>query len=175
MRSHLARRVSPALLLLAVSLGLVACDSGGTQPDSDPPPDPNVEVTGTVTTAAAAPVEGASVEVLRPESGNTLATASTDSSGSYEATFTVDESDVPDQVQIAVSAEGFMDKEVSVSFQPTISRDVALEAASVEVSASGTVTDKGAGDPIEGATVTGTCPDTGKQLFETTITSDGSY
>ncbi|MCS4051317.1 hypothetical protein GGP87_003133 [Salinibacter ruber] len=168
-------RVWFVLALFSLSI-LISCDSGGGTPEPDEPSEVSVDVTGTVTSAGAdGPIGGASVEVLRADNGNTLASATTDTTGSYEATFTIEEPSAPDQIRLALSAEGFVDKEVSTGFQPSVSEDVALEVMSVEATASGTVTDSDAGDPIEGASVTGTRPDGGEQLFEATTSSDGTY
>ncbi|MCS4037236.1 hypothetical protein GGQ01_002316 [Salinibacter ruber] len=135
-----------------------------------------MDVTGTVTSAENdEPIGGVSVEVLRADNGNTLASATTDTTGSYEATFTIEEPSAPDQIRLELSAEGFVDKEVSTGFQPSVTEDVTLEAMSVEATASGTVTDSDTGDPIEGASVTGTRPGGGEQLFEATTSSDGTY
>ncbi len=168
-------RVWFVLALFSLSI-LVSCDSGGGTPEPDEPSELGVDVTGTVTSAENdEPIGGASVEVLRADNGNTLASATTDTTGSYEAAFTIEEPSAPDQIRLALSAEGFVDKEVSTGFQPSVSEDVALEVMSVEATASGTVTDSDTGDPIEGASVTGTRPDGGEQLFEATTSSDGTY
>ncbi len=168
-------RVWFVLALFSLSV-LVSCDSGGGTPEPDEPSELGVEVTGTVTSAENdEPIGGVSVEVLRADNGNALASATTDTTGSYEATFTIEEPDAPDQIRLELSAEGFVDKEVSTGFQPSVTEDVTLEAASVEATVSGAVTENGTGDPIEGASVTGTRPDGGEQLFETTTSSDGSY
>ncbi len=168
-------RVWFVLALFSLSV-LVSCDSGGGTPEPDEPSELGVDVTGTVTSAENdEPIGGVSVEVLRADNGNALASATTDTTGSYEATFTIEEPNAPDQIRLALSAEGFVDKEVSTGFQPSVTEDVTLEAASVEATVSGAVTENGTGDPIEGASVTGTRPDGGEQLFETTTSSDGSY
>ncbi|MCS4162927.1 lipopolysaccharide export system protein LptA, partial [Salinibacter ruber] len=168
-------RVWFVLALFSLSV-LVSCDSGGGTPEPDEPSELGVDVAGTVTSAENdEPIGGASVEVLRSDNGNTLASATTDTTGSYEATFTIEEPDAPDQIRLELSAEGFVDKEVSTGFQPSVTEDVTLEAMSVEAAASGTVTDTDTGDPIEGASVTGTRPDGGEQLFEATTSSDGTY
>ncbi|WP_263811045.1 carboxypeptidase-like regulatory domain-containing protein [Salinibacter pepae] len=168
-------RVWFVLALFSLSI-LVSCDSGGGTPEPDEPSEVSVEVTGTVTSAENdEPIGGVSVEVLRADNGNTLASATTDTTGSYEATFTIEEPSAPDQIRLELSAEGFVDKEVSTGFQPSVSEDVTLEVMSVEATASGTVTDSDTGDPIEGASVTGTRPDGGEQLFEATTSSDGTY
>ncbi|MCS3632558.1 hypothetical protein GGP55_003176 [Salinibacter ruber] len=168
-------RVWFVLALFSLSV-LVSCDSGGGTPEPDEPSELGVDVTGTVTSAENdEPIGGVSVEVLRADNGNTLASATTDTTGSYEATFTIEEPNAPDQIRLALSAEGFVDKEVSTGFQTSVTEDVTLEAASVEATVSGAVTENGTGDPIEGASVTGTRPDGGEQLFETTTSSDGSY
>ncbi len=168
-------RVWVVLALFSLSI-LMSCDSGGGTPEPDEPSEVSVDVTGTVTSAGTdKPIGGASVEVLRADNGNTLASATTDTTGSYEATFTIEEPDAPDQLQLELSAEGFVDKEVSTGFQPSVTEDVRLEAMSVEASASGMVTDSDTGNPIEGASVTGIRPDGGEQLFETTTSSDGTY
>ncbi len=168
-------RVWFVLALFSLSV-LVSCDSGGGTPEPDEPSEVSVEVTGTVTSAENdEPIGGVSVEVLRADNGNTLASATTDTTGSYEATFTIEEPSAPDQIRLELSAEGFVDEEVSTGFQPSVTEDVTLEAMSVEAAASGTVTDTDTGDPIEGASVTGTRPDGGEQLFEATTSSDGTY
>ncbi len=168
-------RVWFVLALFSLSV-LVSCDSGGGTPEPDEPSELGVDVTGTVTSAENdEPIGGVSVEVLRADNGNTLASATTDTTGSYEATFTIEEPSAPDQIRLELSAEGFVDKEVSTGFQPSVTEDVTLEAMSVEATASGTVTDTDTGDPIEGASVTGTRPDGGEQLFEATTSSDGTY
>lgn len=168
-------RVWFVLALFSLSI-LVSCDSGGGTPEPDEPSEVDVDVAGAVTSAENdEPIGGASVEVLRADNGNTLASATTDTTGSYEATFTIEESGTPDQIRLELSAEGFVDKEVSTGFQPSVTKDVTLEAMSMEASASGMVTDSDTGDPIEGASVTGTRPDGGEQLFETTTSSDGTY
>lgn len=168
-------RVWFVLALFSVSV-LVSCDSGGGTPGSEEPSEVSVDVTGTVTSAENdEPIGDATVEVLRADNENTLASATTDTTGSYEATFTIEESETPNQLKVRVSAGRFMDKAVSVDFQSSVSRDVELQTGVVEASVSGVVADATNGDPIEGAVVNGVRPDSSEQLFETTTSGSGEY
>jgi hypothetical protein len=168
-------RVWFVLALFSLSV-LVSCDSGGGTPEPDEPSEVNVEVTGTVTSAENdEPIDGASIEILRADNDNTLASATTSGDGSYEATFTIEESETPNQLKVRVSAGRFMDKAVSVDFQSSVSRDVELQTGVVEASVSGVVADTTNDDPIEGAVVTGVRPDSSEQLFEITTSGSGEY
>jgi hypothetical protein len=168
-------RVWFVLALFSLSI-LVSCDSGGGTPGSEEPSEVSVDVTGTVTSAENdEPIGGASIEILRADNDNTLASATTSGDGSYEATFTIEESETPNQLKVRVSAGRFMDKAVSVDFQSSVSRDVELQTGVVEASVSGVVADTTNDDPIEGAVVTGVRPDSSEQLFETTTSGSGKY
>ncbi len=168
-------RVWFVLALFSLSI-LVSCDSGGGTPEPDEPSEVSVDVTGTVTSAENdEPIGGASIEILRADNDNTLASATTSSDGNYEATFTIEESETPNQLKVRVSAGRFMDKAVSVDFQSSVSRDVELQTGVVEASVSGVVADTANDDPIEGAVVAGVRPDSSEQLFETTTSGSGEY
>ncbi|MCS3827534.1 hypothetical protein GGP85_003004 [Salinibacter ruber] len=169
-------RVWFVLALFSLSV-LVSCDSGGGTPEPDEPSEVSVDVTGTVTSAENdEPIGDATVEVLRADNGNTLASATTDTTGSYEATFTIEETSAPDQLSVRVSSEGFLEKEVSADFQSSVSRNVSLEEVEItEVTASGLVNRSDTGDPVTNATVTGSPAGNSGQLFETTTNEAGEY
>jgi hypothetical protein len=120
------------VLFLSVTLAFVvtACDSGGGM-EADPEPDPSdieAEVKGTVTkTEGDAPIGKADVAVFRVDEDEQLGQTTTDSSGSYEASFMVSEDDTPSQLTIEVDAEGFVAKTDTAEFDPSITRDFSLE------------------------------------------------
>lgn len=124
-------RVSVLLVLLITPI-LSSCDSGGNSSESEDPGEVEVTVTGTVTSDSGDPIEGASVDVELPNDGTSLASASTDSTGTYETTFMVFEENTPNQLQLTFTAGGFMNKEVIVGFSTEIQRDVTLEAITPE-------------------------------------------
>nr|WP_272592146.1 carboxypeptidase regulatory-like domain-containing protein [Salinibacter ruber] len=119
------------------------------------------------------PIGGTSVTGTRAGSGEKLFETTTASDGTYEATFGV--TDEPSEVTIQADAENFESGEQTVNFGEQITADVSLQPATIEATASGTVSRSDSGDPIEGATVTGTRSGSGEQLFEATTSSDGSY
>jgi 5-hydroxyisourate hydrolase-like protein (transthyretin family) len=94
--------------------------------------DTEVNVMGTVTSDSGDPISGASVEVDIPNDGTSLASTSTDSSGTYETTFTVFEENAPNQLRLTFAAGGFMDKQVTVAFDPEVELDVTLEEITPE-------------------------------------------
>jgi len=146
--------------------------------DSEPEPDPDdveAAVKGTVTDAGSSDlIDGAEVTVLRADEDEQLGQATTDSTGNYEVSFTVPENDTPDQLALEADAEGFMVKTDTVGFEESLTQDITLEAAAMEATASGEVTDEESGEGIEGASVTGTSND-GTVLFEDTTDSNGEY
>jgi len=168
-----------SLFLVSLLLVLTACDSGGGM-DSEPEPDPepgNVEATveGSVTDAESGdPISGADVSVLRVDEDEQLGQTITSDEGSYELSFTVPEDDTPDQLAIEVGAEGFMARTDTVSFNQSLTQDVALDVVTTEGTATGTVTNEESGEGIEGAVVTGASPD-GSVLFEDTTGTNGEY
>lgn len=172
-----SRPVSVAASLFTLTLlffGLTACDSGGGA--NSEPEEVEVTVEGTVTSQESEnPIEGAEITASPGDDDNTLGNTTTGEDGGYELSFTISEAETPDQVQLEVNAEGFVSSQVTVGFSPEISRDIALKAATMEASASGTITDAVSGDPIGGATVKGTRSSNGDMLFETTTSSDGTY
>lgn len=173
----ISRPVSVAISLFTLALltlGLTACDSGGGA--NSEPEEVGVTVEGTVTGQESGnPIEGAEVTASPADEDNALGNATTGGDGGYELSFTVSEAETPAQIQLGVDAEGFVSNQVTVEFSPEISRDISLEGATMEASASGTITDAVSGDPVEGATVTGTRSGNEDVLFETTTSSDGTY
>jgi 5-hydroxyisourate hydrolase-like protein (transthyretin family) len=118
------------LLAVLVTPILASCDSGGSS--AEEPMDTEVNVMGTVTSDSGDPISGASVEVDIPNDGTSLASTSTDSSGTYETTFTVFEENAPNQLRLTFAAGGFMDKQVTVAFDPEVELDVTLEEITPE-------------------------------------------
>jgi archaellum component FlaF (FlaF/FlaG flagellin family) len=165
--------------LVSLLIVLTACDSGGgmgSEPEPDPEPgDVEATVEGSVTDAESGdPISGADVSVLRVDADEQLGQATTSGEGSYELSFTVPEDDTPDQLAIEAEAEGFMAKTDTVSFNQSLTQDVALKVVTTEGNASGTVTNEESGEGIEGAAVTGSDPD-GNVLFEDTTGANGEY
>ncbi len=103
--------------------------------ESDPETGPGnirAAINGKVTeTEGDAPIGGADVAVLRTDEDKRLGQATTDSTGSYEVSFTVPEEDAPDQLAIEIGAEGFVAKTDTVGFDPSLTRDISLEAACI--------------------------------------------
>jgi hypothetical protein len=98
--------------------------------DSETGPE-NIEavVSGKVTeTGSDVPIGGADVAVFRPDEDQRLGQATTDSNGSYEVAFTVPGDDAPGQLAIEMDAEGFTAKTDTMGFDPSLTRDVSLEA-----------------------------------------------
>lgn len=124
------RTILRTWIVLAVlgTLTIAACDSS----ESEEPVVGEVTATGTVTSDSGEPLEGASVEINRSDTGTTLASTSTDDTGTYEATFTVSEDNAPDQLQLRFSAAGFMSEEVAVDLSTEITVDVTLEELTPE-------------------------------------------
>ncbi len=125
-----------AALLLGCALAFVsaACDSeGGMGTDSETGPE-NIEamVSGKVTeTGSDVPIGGADVAVFRPDEDQRLGQAMTDSNGSYEVAFTVPGDDAPGQLATEIDAEGFTAKTDTMGFDPSLTRDVSLEAVCI--------------------------------------------
>jgi hypothetical protein len=172
-----SRPVSVAASLFTLTLlvfVLTACDSGGGA--NSEPEEIEVTVEGAITSQESEnPIEGAEITASPGDDDNTLGNATTGKDGGYELSFTISEAGTPGQIRLEVNAEGFVSSQVTVGFSPEISRDIALEAATMETSASGTITDAVSGDPIGGATVKGIRSSNGDMLFETTTSSDGTY
>jgi hypothetical protein len=128
---------------------------------------------GTITNAETGDaITDATVTGTRAGSREVLFKTSTDANGDYGASFDV--ADPPDEVTIAAEADGFEREATTVSFSDEMTADLALAPATTEATVTGTVTEGGTGDPIQGATVTGTRP--GREtLFETTTGTSGAY
>lgn len=138
--------------------------------------DVEANVSGEVTSDSTGdPIEGAAVSAFRTDGNEQVAEATTGTDGSYDISFTVAGENTPDELRLEVGAEGFVETKVTVDFSSKTSRDFTLDVATTEIIPSGTITNAGEDNPIEGATVTGTRPDTSEQLFETTTGSDGRY
>ena len=168
------------LALLFVSVSFMACsdDPASTAPELDPDPEPEeVEVTveGVVTGEDEEPLVGAEVSVFRGDQEEALGEGTTADDGAYDMTFSVQEDNTPEQLRLKVEAEGFTVYEESFDFGVDVNRDITLQAATVEASFSGSITDVDAGDPIEGTTVTGIETETGTELFEVTSDAEGNY
>ena len=141
--------------------------------NGDKDPDPaEATVSGTVTEAGSDDlIEGA--KLTGTAGGAELFTTTTAADGTYEATFTVE--DEPGEITLTATANGYEDAEQSVSFAEEMTADFQLEPvdSSTEATISGAVTDAGSGDPVEGATITGSVD--GNELFTTASTADGTY
>lgn len=118
-------------LVVFVTPLFASCDSGGSS-DSEDPVNAEVTVMGTVTSDSGDPIEEASVNVDIPNDGTSLASTSTDSTGTYEATFTVIEENAPSQLRLSFTAGGFSQEEVIVDFATEITLDVTLEEITPE-------------------------------------------
>jgi len=116
-------------------------------------------------------IEGAAVTGSDPD-GNVLFEDTTGAGGEYQKDFEVAEE--PEEVTITAEAEDFESGQQTVGFSEEITADFQLSLATTEATASGTVTDNDTGDPIEGATVTGTSG-SGSMLFETKTDANGDY
>jgi hypothetical protein len=129
---HFGSARTALFLGFALAFVFTACDSGGGGMGAGPETDPgNTEavINGKVTeTEGDAPIGGADLTVFRADEDKRLGQATTDSTGSYEVSFTVPEDDAPDQLAIEVGAEGFAAKTDTVGFDPSLTRDVSLEA-----------------------------------------------
>jgi hypothetical protein len=129
---------------------------------------------GTITNAeTGAPITDATVTGTRAGNGEILFETSTDANGDYGASFDV--ADPPDEVSIAATADGFERGDSTVPFSDEMTADLSLAPATTEATATGTVTESGTGDPIQGATVTGTRAGSGEMLFETSTDGNGDY
>ncbi|NBB86102.1 MAG: hypothetical protein GVY12_07795, partial [Bacteroidetes bacterium] len=118
-----------ALLLVAL-VGLTACDDNVVDPGPGEPDPIDVEISGTVSSDLDdSTIQGADVAVFRSDSsGDALASTTTDANGAYELSFTVDGDDTPSSFRVTTAADGFLPFEDQVSFEPTISFDIFLEA-----------------------------------------------
>lgn len=165
-------------IIAVLAVGITACDDGPTEPEV-PEPEPEeitVAIDGTVTSEAGdEPVEGADVAVYLPGETNELDAATTDDEGTYELAFVIENTNAPDELDLAVAAEGFGGYEASVNFSESISYDVELTPDVVEGSVSGTITDSSSDDGVEDAVVTGSNADSGEELFEATTDESGDY
>lgn len=103
------------------------------EPSSESDPG-NIEATvnGRVTeTEGDAPIGEVDVVVFRTDENERVGQATTDSTGSYEVSYTVSEGDTPDQLAIETSAEGFTAKTDTVGFDPSLTRNVFLKAVCI--------------------------------------------
>ena len=118
-------------------------------------------------------IDGATVAGADAESGDELFETTTATDGSYEASIEV--ADEPDELTITADADGYEAESRAVAFSEEMTTDFELEPidTSVEATISGTVTDADSGDPVEGATVTGTLG--GSELFSATTDAGGAY
>jgi len=119
------------LLVVFLAPLFASCDSGGSS-DSEDPVNAEVTVMGTVTSDSGDPIEDASVNVDIPNDGTSLASTSTDSTGTYEATFTVIEENAPSQLRLSFTAGGFSRETAIVNFATEITLDVTLEEITPE-------------------------------------------
>lgn len=118
----------------AFALVFSACDTGGgMEQEADTEPETiEARVAGVVTSADGDnPVDGADVAVLRTDKDEQLGQATTGSEGSYEISFTVPEEDAPSELAIEIGAKGFASKTDTVGFEPSLTRDVSLEAVCI--------------------------------------------
>ena len=129
---------------------------------------------GTVSNAETGdPIADATVTGTRAGSGEILFETSTDANGDYGTSFDV--ADPPDEVTIAATADSFERGDTTVPFSDEMTADLSLAPATTEVTATGTVTESGTGDPIQGATVTGTRAGSGETLFSASTDANGDY
>jgi len=144
--------------------------------EGDPQPgEVETTVEGTVTNSeGGSAIDGAEVAVFRPDEDEQLGQATTDTTGSYEVSFTLPENDTPDQLVIEADAEDFVAQSDTVDFEQSLTQDFSLEAIIMEATASGKVRNEENAEGIEGASVTGTSDD-GNTLFETTTDAAGEY
>ena len=118
-------------LPIASALMFSACDTGGgMESETDSKPESiEARVEGMVTGVESdGPVKGADVAVLRTDEDEQLGQTTTNSSGSYKISFTIPKEDAPDQLAIETGAEGFAAKTDTVDFDPSLTRDISLEA-----------------------------------------------
>jgi len=172
-----------ALLLVAILVGVGCSDDPVSE---DPPPEPvevDVSLEGTVTDTTGESVDGAAVAVYEEDGSEALDQDSTSADGTYVLSLTVQAPGALDSLRLVADADGYEPQEARVPLDVeeeasvTLERDLRLtprEAGPTEATAAGTVTENESGDPIEGATVTGTRPG-GEVLFETTTGASGTY
>lgn len=169
--------LTSVLLCVAVVCGVAACDSGGGM-ESEPDPgseDTEASVEGTVTSDSTGdPISGATVTAYRTDEDEQVGEATTGSDGSYGISFTVSEDNTPNELRIKADADGFLMAVDTVSFDSSLTRNIALTEA-VQSEVSGQLTDDETGEGVSNVTVTGTSEGGENQLFETTTNSNGQY
>lgn len=164
-----------SLICIFLAFGLTACDSGGGMEGDPQPGEVETTVEGTVTNSeSGSAIDGAEVAVFHPDEDEQLGQATTDTTGSYEVSFTLPENDTPDQLVIEADAEDFVAQSDTVDFEQSLTQDFSLEVTIMEATASGKVRNEENAEGIEGASVTGTSDD-GNTLFETTTDAAGEY
>lgn len=166
-------------MLFVASLSFTACSDDPTPVGPElPDPEPSeIEVTveGVVTSEDAEPVERADVVVFRNGTDEVLGQVATEEEGAFDITFTVTEEDAPDELRLTVEADGFTLYEEILGFGASITREIELDAVSIETAVAGVITDAYSDEPVEGVTVVGIRTDTNEKIFEVTTASQGIY
>ena len=119
------------------------------------------------------PIDGANVAVFRTDEGEQVGKTTTGTDGTYEVTFSVPESDTPDELRIEADADGFLAAADTIGFDESVTSDLALSEA-VQSEVSGQLSNEDTGEGVNGATVTGT-DENQNELFETTTDENGQY
>ena len=83
--------------------------------------------------------------------------------------------DEADEITLTATADGYEEGQQTVAFAEEMTADFQLQPidTSTEATISGTVTDEDTGDPIEGASITGSAD--GADLFSATTNASGTY